>query len=81
MDEWIKQMGKKLFHVHLNDNNGDSDKRLSPGEENIDFKHFYRLLHQFSIDATISTEIEKPIEVTINDCEKAIKEYNTAKIK
>lgn len=37
MDEWLKSVSSKLFHLHLHDNHGRADEHLPVGDGTIDF--------------------------------------------
>ena len=44
MADAFKAAGDRLFHIHIDDNLGKRDQHLIPGEGNIDFAEFYRLV-------------------------------------
>ena len=45
------------FHVHIDDNNGDSDAHLIPGEGSIDFEPFGRALKEINYQGFVSAEL------------------------
>lgn len=45
------------FHIHIDDNNGDSDAHLIPGEGNIDFEPFARALKEVNYQGFVSAEL------------------------
>jgi len=53
----IRRLGDRLYHVHLNDNNGEGDLHLPPGTGNIDWPAVCRALHDVNYDRTITIEV------------------------
>ena len=45
------------FHIHIDDNHGDSDAHLIPGEGNIDFEPFVRALKEINYQGFVSAEL------------------------
>ena len=45
------------FHVHIDDNHGDSDAHLIPGEGKIDFAPFAKALKEISYQGFVSAEL------------------------
>jgi protein FrlC len=45
------------FHIHIDDNNGDSDAHLIPGEGSIDFEPFARALKETDYEGFVSAEL------------------------
>jgi len=45
------------FHIHIDDNHGDSDAHLIPGEGNIDFEPFVRALKEINYQGIVSAEL------------------------
>jgi protein FrlC len=45
------------FHIHIDDNNGDSDAHLIPGEGSIDFGPFAQALEQINYQGFLSAEL------------------------
>ena len=39
IQDFLKQFSKKIVHIHVSDNNGDSDMHLGIGQGNIDWKN------------------------------------------
>ena len=70
--EWVQKMDKRLFHVHLHDNDRTGDHHWSIGRGTIDFEHFYAALLQHVPRVTISLEVEDDMEVKIGDLRKLI---------
>ncbi|NQT91998.1 MAG: sugar phosphate isomerase/epimerase [Lentisphaerae bacterium] len=56
----IRKLGNRLFHVHLNDNNGEGDLHLPPGTGNIDWPDVFQALHDVGYDNTITVEVFSP---------------------
>jgi protein FrlC len=55
--EAVKQMADKLFHVHIDDNDGLRDQHLVPGEGNFDFKPFIQALRDVDYDGFLGVEL------------------------
>lgn len=56
MEEWFRQLGKRMIEVHIHDNNGGRDEHLPPGEGDIDFAKFFSLLRNSSSDVIYTIE-------------------------
>lgn len=65
--EWLRRMGKQLFHIHLHDNDGTNDSHWPIGRGTIDFDSFYDAVIQQVPNATLSLEIVDEMEVMMND--------------
>jgi len=53
----VQEMGDRLFHVHVDDNNGLRDQHLVPGEGNLDFKAFFAALRQSGYAGYLCAEL------------------------
>ncbi|MBI4745076.1 MAG: sugar phosphate isomerase/epimerase [Deltaproteobacteria bacterium] len=56
MEEWFRQLGKRVIEVHIHDNNGGRDEHLPPGEGDIDFTRFFSLIRNSSSDVIYTIE-------------------------
>lgn len=56
MEEWFRQLGKRVIEVHIHDNNGGRDEHLPPGEGDIDFTKFFSLLRNSSSEVIYTIE-------------------------
>ena len=56
MDEWLKSVSSKLFHLHLHDNHGRADEHLPVGDGTIDFSPLQRHLKGMSALPSITLE-------------------------
>jgi sugar phosphate isomerase/epimerase len=45
------------FHIHIDDNSGDSDAHMIPGDGNIDFAPFVRALQEHGYRGFVSAEL------------------------
>ena len=45
------------FHIHIDDNHGDSDAHLTPGEGSIDFAPFVKALQEIDYQGFVSCEL------------------------
>ncbi|MEM2888969.1 MAG: sugar phosphate isomerase/epimerase family protein [Candidatus Bathyarchaeia archaeon] len=59
------------FHIHIDDNNGDSDSHMIPGEGSIDFKPFADTLKEIDYQGFVSAELG--FQYTLNP-DQAVKE-------
>lgn len=55
--DYVKTLGDKLCHVHLNDNNGLVDQGLIPGQGNVNFEPFVKALSEVGYEGYLSLEL------------------------
>lgn len=55
-EEWVKRMGKKISHIHINDNDGRMDLHQVPGDGVIDWKQFKQITSELE-DVSVLIEI------------------------
>lgn len=65
--EWVRRMEKRLYHVHLHDNDRSEDRHWPVGRGTIEFEPFYAALMRYAPAATISLEVEDSMEVQMED--------------
>lgn len=53
----VQALGARLQHLHIDDNLGDTDAHLNPGEGNFDFKSAYDILKSSGYDGYLSAEL------------------------
>ncbi|HOG45995.1 MAG TPA: sugar phosphate isomerase/epimerase family protein, partial [Anaerolineae bacterium] len=53
----VHMLGDRLFHVHLDDNNGKRDQHLIPGDGSFDFQPFMHALRAVGYEGFISAEL------------------------
>jgi len=53
----VKTLKDKLFHVHVDDNNGLRDQHLIPGEGTFDFEPFLAALREVGYDGFLCAEL------------------------
>ena len=68
--EWVRRMDKRLFHIHLHDNDRTGDNHWSIGRGTIDFEPFYAAIMRHVPKATISLEVEDKMDVKMGDLRK-----------
>lgn len=56
MADWFAELGNRIIHVHVHDNQGEDDDHLPLGDGNIDFDEYFRLMKQYAPDATYAIE-------------------------
>jgi protein FrlC len=55
--DYVRTLGEKLYHVHLNDNNGVVDQGLIPGQGVLDYQPFIRALREIGYKGYLSLEL------------------------
>lgn len=55
--EWLRESAPYTVHMHINDNDGESDQHLALGAGIIDWKEFDRGIHICGLDATVLLEV------------------------
>lgn len=71
--EWTEKLGKYVRHIHINDNDFQSDLHLAVGDGKIDWNEFYGLYDNYMDKATILIETSslenqrKSVERLISD--------------
>ena len=68
--EWVRRMDKRLFHIHLHDNDRTGDNHWAIGRGTIDFEPFYAAIMRHVPQATISLEVEDRMEVKMGNLRK-----------
>jgi sugar phosphate isomerase/epimerase len=66
-------MSKRLWHIHLHDNDGLGDHHWSIGRGAIDFESFYAAVSEYAPQATLALlalEVEDRMEVKMADLRK-----------
>ena len=53
----IRQFARKLFHLHVHDNDGFYDQHLPPGTGKVDWKQVFAALRGIGYDRTITLEV------------------------
>jgi protein FrlC len=57
LPEVIRRLKDAPFHIHIDDNHGDSDAHLIPGEGSIDFEPFVQVLKEMDYQGFVSAEL------------------------
>ncbi len=73
LEEWLAVLDGDIAYVHVNDNKGDDDLELAPGEGDIDWRKFSDLLEKYRIAPEIVFEVGT-LEKTIQSLEYFEKE-------
>ena len=73
--QWVERLGKRLFHVHLHDNHGETDQPLPVGSGNIDFDSFFAALKEHAPDATVSLEVETQADKALENLLEVMQKY------
>lgn len=69
--EWTERLGKYVRHIHINDNDLQSDLHLAVGDGKIDWNEFYGLYDNYMDKATILIETS-PLENQRRSVERLI---------
>lgn len=59
-DRFVGVAGRRLVHVHANDNRGQFDDHLTPGDGSIDWPHIRETLARAEFDGWIVLELSSP---------------------
>lgn len=65
--EWVRRLDKRLYHIHLHDNDRTGDRHWPIGRGTIDFEPFYGAVRRHVPEATISLEVEAEMETQMDD--------------
>jgi sugar phosphate isomerase/epimerase len=57
LEEWFSVLGEDIAYVHVNDNKGEVDDELAPGEGNINWRKFSDLIEKYGIAPEIVFEV------------------------
>lgn len=60
--EWAEKLGKYVRHIHINDNDLQSDLHLAVGDGKIDWNEFYGLYDEYMDKATIPIETSAQVD-------------------
>jgi sugar phosphate isomerase/epimerase len=63
---FIKQFSEKIVHIHVSDNNGESDLHLGIGQGNINWKKIAKLVKQINYSNLIIIESITNIQESLN---------------
>jgi sugar phosphate isomerase/epimerase len=58
IERWIHVLAEHLSYIHLNDNYGDFDSNLAPGEGNIRWDTFFDTIKDYGLKPRICLEVE-----------------------
>jgi sugar phosphate isomerase/epimerase len=57
IDEWFETLRDDIAYIHVNDNYGEADSENIPGQGNIDWPKFSRLIRKYGIEPYIVLEV------------------------
>jgi len=57
-ERWVEILGDHLAYIHLNDNQGDFDSNLVPGEGNINWDRFFDMIKSYGLKPRFCLEVE-----------------------
>jgi len=58
MEQWFKKLGKHILCLHINDNKGDRDSELAPGEGTVNWKKFDYLVKRYCNKPAVVLEVD-----------------------
>ncbi len=64
---YLERYAGQLIHVHLDDNHGESDEHLIPGDGTIDWPRTLATLDHIGFEGTAVLEVQPPSEMTVID--------------
>jgi sugar phosphate isomerase/epimerase len=70
--EWVRRMERRLFHIHLHDNDRTGDNHWPIGRGTVDFERFYAALLQYVPEATISLEVQDRMDVKMGNLRELV---------
>ena len=73
MEKWIELLAPYIKHLHINDNDGNTDQHKSVGSGTIDWKKYFILLSEYKIDTRMLIEV-KDSDSQIESLEYLIKQ-------
>ena len=76
--EWVRRMNRRLYHIHLHDNDRSGDHHWSIGRGTIDFEPFYDEIMKYVPEVTISLEVVDNMDVKLDNL-RTIAAYFTSK--
>jgi sugar phosphate isomerase/epimerase len=56
--KWVEALGPHLAALHLNDNNGETDEHMPPGEGTVDYPGLFARLHAMKDPPMLALEVE-----------------------
>jgi sugar phosphate isomerase/epimerase len=57
LKEWFDVLGDDIVYMHINDNKGDFDSELIPGEGSINWKSFSKLIEEYRMEPVLVFEV------------------------
>lgn len=57
LEEWVGKMAPYIAHMHVNDHDLKADLHLAPGEGQIDFNHFKKLMEKYNVNVSTLLEV------------------------
>lgn len=73
--EWVRRMDKRLFHIHLHDNDRSGDRHWPIGRGTIAFEPFYAAIRRHVPESTLSLEVEAEMKTQMDDLRKLIAHF------
>jgi sugar phosphate isomerase/epimerase len=67
--EWVRDLGSRIAHYHIHDNDGSDDQHRAPGEGSIDFGTLLPEIDRLSPEAALSMEVETGAAETLRALE------------
>jgi sugar phosphate isomerase/epimerase len=73
--QWFESLANEIDYIHVNDNNGDTDNELVPGDGNINWKEFSDNIKKYNMTPDIVFEVG-----TLEKTKQSIKYFKESKI-
>ncbi len=58
IEDWVREMAPYVRHMHMNDNDLESDLHQAPGDGKIDYKECFTLLERYNVHTPVLLELE-----------------------
>ncbi len=65
-EKWVRDLGSRIAHYHIHDNDQSDDQHYAPGKGTIDFSSLLSTIARYSPEATLSMEIDAVFEEVLH---------------
>ncbi|GAB4281000.1 MAG: hypothetical protein Kow0029_25900 [Candidatus Rifleibacteriota bacterium] len=75
LSEWCELLGKKIFELHLHDNDGTADQHIAPGDGKIDYLPLIEWYKSLTADSRPILTLELPHRTHVIKAARILKEW------
>ncbi len=68
-EQWVRDLGSRIAHYHIHDNDQSDDQHYAPGKGTIDFTTLLAEIARFSPEASLSLEVDSGAEESLKGLE------------